>query len=188
MPHLHFLSVVGGALFLTALTGLGQTEIPKDVNGWSKAKWGMTEEQILQAFGGEVVREPSAKDDSFFAPIAIPTTKIGQFQFTVRFRLDPGTHQLCEVALLPVEQMYNYTGSRVNATPEVVFDELKELLTQKYGKPASTGPVYSGTVKVDDDSAIWRFPSAKIELTYIRPLTLGNLIALDYVKNENTEL
>jgi len=179
---------VGGALFLTALAGFGQTEIPKDVNGWSKAKWGMTEEQILQAFGGEVVRVPSAKDDGFAAPIAIPTTKIGRSQFTVRFRLDPGTHKLCEVLLTPVEQTSNYTGSRVNAMPEVVFDELKELLTQKYGKPASTGPVYSGTFETANDSAIWRFPSAKIELTYTRIITLGNYILLHYVKNEKTEL
>jgi hypothetical protein len=179
--------VVCLATLLTART-FGQTNSQKDVEGWSKAKWGMTDEQVLEAFTGDVVRLPASKELDPYAAIRIPIMKIGRSQFTVRFMLDPKTNQLCEVNILPVEQVHDYSGPRTNAPPEVIFDELQELLTQRHGKPTSTGPTHSGTVTLDDNSAVWRFPSTKIQLSYTRTLRFGNRVSVNYTRNAKAEL
>src|SRR4051812_44528656 len=36
-------------------------QLPKDVEGWREAKWGMTKNQVIQAFRGEVKQGPPIK-------------------------------------------------------------------------------------------------------------------------------
>jgi hypothetical protein len=155
---------------------------PKDVNGWRDAKWGMTEEQLKEAFKSEVtlVPEPSVNGDlhSFFA---IPVYEIAGTKFKVVFSLDNDTKTLKAVTMRP-------TNASDAFYPQALFKRLEALLTEKYGSPTRrTRPEdKQDTPSMTSVDAVWEFASTKISLGYLEfsepTMKQSNLFSLTYEK------
>jgi hypothetical protein len=167
-----------------------RSEMTKDVDGWSKAKWGMAEAEVWQAFQGEAVRFPERRNyKNTYATIGIPDYRIGNYRFKVMFMLDSKTNLLTGVNIQPFDQdvggllLGNYRGPVPDGPgPEALFDELKPLLTQKYGQPTS-----SETSRTNEHIAVWRFPTTTIQLNYSTVLGIRSMV-LNYRKNQKSDL
>src|ERR1035438_2984315 len=62
MPNMSIGSTVKKAAFAAMLImSLASAQPPKDIEGWREAKWGMTKDQVLQAFPGEAKQGPPIK-------------------------------------------------------------------------------------------------------------------------------
>lgn len=137
---------------------------PKDVNGWTKASWGMTREEIMKAFPGTRASENVLLSAPF---------KIADHQFTAEFQFSKDSNLLDAVAITPVE------GTRFL---DDLFQPLELMLTEKYGPP-TTRPEPS--IENKEVVISWAFPSTIISL---RRLKTGPPIPVDwltilYVKN-----
>ena len=120
-----------------------------DLEGWRQAKWGMTEEEILDAFKGEAVRlNPSERYHQAVATVGIEFLQISGFSFKAHFLLDEKTKRLFQVTIQPLHQ------EEVNRIPFVLRDAVKDGLTKKYG----------GASVKDGHTLKWIFPSTIIEL------------------------
>jgi hypothetical protein len=129
---------------------------PQDLDGWRAAKWGMSETDVLGAFGGEAVRlnQPERFHGPTVATIAIPKYEIQSTECRVLFGFNAaGALSLVQIAPLD------------NVTPGVwhegLFTSLDNLLTEKYGEPTSTKD--ERVVR----SRVWRLPRTVISLNYL---------------------
>lgn len=151
---------------LLCAVALGAVLFAADPGGWSKAKWGMTEDQILQAFGAEAVRlEPPEKVSDVPVHIAVPIQLAG-----VPFRalmIPDEDGKLSSVLLAPV-----HTSDET----DVLFQNLKELLSQKYGHPLLT------TQEGHFTEVLWLAGSTVITLSrVVLPLTSEQrIVSLKY--------
>lgn len=98
-------------------------------DGWQAARWGMTEQELLDAFPGQAVRldGPTAPRDfdGIVARIGIPSVTIAGVQFAVYFL--PGAAGLDQVKLM--------LRDRALASPEL-FTRVESALAEKYGRPS----------------------------------------------------
>jgi len=141
-------------LILMALIG-------SDPGGWAKAKWGMTEAQLMEI--GTHLRQPD-KINGVLATTGMESVKIGPVDFRAYFVLD--AKGLREVYLVPV------APSDAN---EVVFQAVESLLVDKYGKPWTR-----------DRTSQWTFPTTKITLRYTELKNIGmQVLNLDYVRRDD---
>jgi hypothetical protein len=97
----------------------------EDPGGWSKAKWGMSDEEILAALPGQAVRlDPPEK--YLGSRVHIPSFELAGSEFEVHFVPDKAG-RLSSVLLSPV------------GTPsegfDYLFQSLENLLVAKYGRP-----------------------------------------------------
>jgi hypothetical protein len=132
---------------------------------WRASTWGMSNEEILQAFKAEAhkLATPEKFKDGI-AYVGINDLKINDTPFQVRFIMDPQS-RLKEV-ILRVADSVQFPGTR--------FAELDELLTLKYGKPAYSNDRIEndrrlGNVVILSDTVkkrVWKQQSTTIELTY----------------------
>lgn len=148
----------------------------RDIAGWSKARWGMTDDEILQAFPGEATRLEKTQQYGAgrVADVGIEDTEIDTYHFTVDFLLDGNTHKLVEVLLRLKEKN---PGIAANA-----FDALEKALTEKYGKPAyrkeRAKPGLSGLET--ENWASWHFPSTMIDLRFTHMPGVLSMMAVKY--------
>lgn len=147
-------------LLLSISVGTGvaysQTNAPKDVDGWSKANWGMTAEQVIDAFkvegaharGGFGLQCDSAVEISPFQfGTQEKNSAVAKAKFRVTFDMDRESHRLCRITISPIR-----AGS-------IRFSDVKAMLTKVYGEPKSEEikPLISSR-------AYWQFPSTTIGL------------------------
>jgi hypothetical protein len=149
-PHIAY-------LLLSFCAGVGvalsQTELPKDVDGWSRANWAMTAEQVMQAFKDEgaipskglgLACDAAVEIASFQFDAQDKKSPLSKAKFQVMFNVDQSSHHLCTVTIRPIRS--------------VRFDDVKVMLIKMYGEPKS----------VDTDKfmpkAYWFFPSTSISL------------------------
>src|SRR5216683_1237390 len=82
--------------------------VPKEPAGWSKARWGMTEQQILDAFAGEATvldgPTPERTFNGVLVTVGIKSLSIGGTAYRVFFLMDPKTKTLHEVNLYPLSK------------------------------------------------------------------------------------
>lgn len=151
-----------GALLLCLIACRSTT----DLRGWRQAKWGMTEEEIVDAFRGEAIRlSPPERYHQAVATVGIEYMQIGGFSFKADFLLDEKTKRLFQVTIRPLHQ------EEENRIPFVLRDAVKDGLTRKYGEPA----IAAGR------SFKWVFPSTVIELdAQERSLGVDGLVSLIY--------
>ena len=97
-----------------------------DPGGWTAAKWGMTDEQILQAVPAATRLDPPEKFNH--ARVHIPSFDLAGSRFHVYFI--PGPAGQLDQVLLSAEPC--------DAGYDVLFQQLQELLVQKYGRPWSS--------------------------------------------------
>jgi hypothetical protein len=121
-----------------------------DPLGWSKARWGDTDAELIEAFGGEVVRF-AHPDPTIHARVGIESMELADTKFRVYMVL--GTNdRLQQVLLLP---------SRLADGTDALFQSLEELLVQKYGQPWKTNEDTATNIQ-------WTFKSTIITLSRIR--------------------
>lgn len=110
--------------YLYIVFAIGALAAADDPGGWTRAKWGMTEDQVITAFGGEVTR--FAKPDSANgARIGIERLDLSGTTFKVYMSMDAGG-KLERVLLSPIDP---------KAATDGLFQSLQELLVEKYGRP-----------------------------------------------------
>lgn len=176
MRKVLFLIVIVSVICLPLLV-LSQ---PKDVKGWGKTKWGMTDEEIRAALGNQV--EPYPDNYEYYKvhiDLWIPSIDIGKNPYEVRFEMDNGTDKLILVWITPnrnVVPRYAY---------EYLFESLEEQLIQKYGA--------SNVQKNQEDNFTirerkWSFPSTSIKLYYSKGPGIGPMLNLFYSQNKEENL
>ena len=152
-------------LFTIALLPCQISAQPEDVKGWNKARWGMTEREIENAFKGKVERrrEPIIdKQEGIYVNQEIHDLTFAHTKFTVSFVMDDKTNQLMEVVLTP-------KGSHFR----VLFGILENKLVTKYGPVTYKDKDDIDMHKLGKDgygqdqiSRVWRFPSTIVTLEY----------------------
>lgn len=138
---------------------------PEDIKGWNKARWGMTEREIENAFKGKVeqLREPIIdKQEGIYVKQEINDLTFANTKFTVSFVMDDKANQLREVVLTP-------KGSHFR----VLFGILEKKLVTKYGPVTYRDKEDIDMQKLgkngygqDQISRVWRFPSTLVTLEY----------------------
>lgn len=147
------------ALLSTTATRLNAEE-PEDPHGWNKAKWGMTQAQIIVAFDGK----PHMAQDEIMALAGIESKVltleeflIGNMKFRVQFAFDE-KGGLRQVLLRPIGDP--------KIVPKPAYSNIKSALTEKHGKPSKVGRQQFRGIETTAD---WLFP-----LTLIRIALLDN--------------
>jgi hypothetical protein len=146
------------------------TNPPDTLDGWNRARWGMTEDEVLAAFGGEARRLATTEDYDFtargqrkyFSSIGIDTLQIGSVKCSVRFLFFVDTRTLAYVLIR--------SKTTVNQLiAEGDFTRLEKMLTEKYG-PRTYGSEdrrRDGLGSTIDRQATWAMPKTKIELRFL---------------------
>lgn len=138
---------------------------PEDIKGWNKARWGMTEREIANAFKGKVeqLREPIIdKQEGIYVKQEINDLTFANTKFTVSFVMDDKSNQLREVVLTPKGSHFRVLfgileKKLVTKYGPVTYRDKEDIDMQKLGKNGY-GP--------DQISRVWRFPSTLITLEY----------------------
>lgn len=146
-------------LVLLAITSYSQ---PKDLPGWHEARWGMSEREIVSAFGSRVTRLPERKLFArWHVDYVIPNFKIDRHNYTVFFQMDDRTNKLTQVLI-----RLNEMESRVPR--DGIFSRVHLLLTRNYGSPAGmTEERWSKSpIKSIHLSRKWAFLTTTVELYY----------------------
>ncbi len=144
---------------LTFLNGKTCLSQPKDITGWGRTKWGMTEKEVMKAMGKSashlLPNEQRAQQGSYVPILGDPVT-IGGNQFHPEFVFDEGTKRLRAVVL------------RCERTTDLStddFNKMEELLVAKYGITRLTN-FQHGTGSLKKESA-WTFRSGSVRLVLI---------------------
>ena len=153
------------AVFAVILLPLKISARPKDVKGWNRARWGMTERDIETAFKGKVEqrRQPIIdKQEGIYVSQEINDLTFANTKFTVSFVMDDKTNQLREVVLTPKGTHFR-----------VLFELLEKKLVTKYGPVTFRDKEDVDLQRLGKDgygqdqiSRVWRFPSTLITLEY----------------------
>jgi hypothetical protein len=135
-----------------------------DPGGWSKAKWGMTGEEILKAFNGQVKRRENAEPGQ--RALVIYGLEIAGVKFDVSIGLDE-EDKLLGVGFTPSDQneesrkvLEGHASAQVLAMrAKATFQALENLLVEKYGRPWKSD---EGTNSTEMQ---WTFPTTVITLS-----------------------
>lgn len=156
----------------------------QDVDGWSKAKWGMTELEVMSALKDQQLQQLSADDPASKAhspgPLYVPFKFVGVNidgrSFEARCNFAKSTGRLESITLSYDRSNPHQSG----LVMEGLFEIFEGLLIEKYGVPttvkntSSTPEVFIGRERV------WRFKSGIITLLYSRARSLdGKLMYLN---------
>jgi hypothetical protein len=151
-------------LLLLLCASLRSNSQTHDVFGWRNARWGMSETELVKAFGPELKKLRTAeKFSSRHVDYAIPEYELDGNFYTVFFQMDDKTNRLDQI-LIRLNEMETQNPR------EREFNRLESLLTQDYGLPAQTSdrkfaqPL--AKFKIVDLKRAWRFPTSSIELSY----------------------
>ncbi|MCX5846581.1 MAG: hypothetical protein NTW12_09555 [Deltaproteobacteria bacterium] len=137
----------------------------KDIKGWNKAKWGMTETEIVSVFDGLVLKDKENPLDQY-ASLRIPKYSVGGIDFLVRFEMG-SDDRLRRVVLV-------HEGSIASH-----FGQFEQLLTTKYGQAAQkdeSKPSWTGY----DKTTAWVLPSTKVGLNYTCTRGMGCALIIKY--------
>jgi hypothetical protein len=153
----------------------------KNVDGWSKARWGMTQKQVLNAFSGEArVLTDNSLDRNFswrgIATVGIDSEAIGGIPVRVFFLFD-STGKLDGI------RFNESSSSPVNDH----YMRMESALAGVYGAPTlravqDTRQYPLATVK--GFLSAWVLPNSVIYLSYINPTSL---LSMDKRTNQTTE-
>ena len=135
----------------------------KDVPGWEKGRWGMSEAELLTAFDSRLKKLPAKMEFlAQYVNYVIPEFRLEEESFTVFFQMDNNTHKLEQVLVRLDEQ-------RSRIPREELFNTLAGSLAREYGVPSSKVDdrySFSGKHKGLDLNRTWKFQTTTIELGY----------------------
>jgi len=87
-------------ILLSSIVLAAQSAPPKDVAGWSKAKWGMSESDIQAAFPANITKlEQSVKYDDQYFNLVLNSFEVVNLDFTVRFLMNGKSDRLAGVRI-----------------------------------------------------------------------------------------
>ena len=170
-----------------------QPQFPADVEGWSRSRWGMTEENVLKTFTGEarLLEKPGHFKDGSFSSIEIESLRIGDDIFRVGFTFDGESKTLIRVSLTAhVDKKRPMDGS-------LVFERISVLLVSKYGQPSTKKEekkpvkVLTKNVSIGGDiksDLTWIFPSTVVSLNHTYMKNILNWVIISYRKNRKEDL
>jgi hypothetical protein len=121
-----------------------------DPGGWTKAKWGMTEAELLAAFPGQAARlDPPDKNTG--CRVVIKDFTLSGVNFQVYMMPDPDG-RLSSVLLQPAKS---------DDQTDQLFQDLQNLLVQKYGRPWKTAEGNNAEIQ-------WTFKTSTVTLARTR--------------------
>lgn len=133
----------------------------EDVLGWGSTTWRMTEAEILQLLHPEakpLLPPVEYRNPTRFSTVGIPEKIIGGRGCAIYFFFD-NTTGLNEVIVKPNE-----------INPYGYYEDLLELLTQKYGTATKNEK------KDSTETSVWQFLSTVVELQKIDAFALDMLL------------
>lgn len=139
-----------------------------DATGWSLAKFGMSVDQLRQAFPAAQTVNPPQRDLGTLIRLAATPVQLGPYRASARFEFPPDQDRLTAV---------NLAVSDSASRPEA-FESLKSSLIEKYGKPTGSDQTTERTAFGDyivTRTVEWRVPSAMISLTWIEAGDIGHV-------------
>ncbi|MDJ0611079.1 MAG: hypothetical protein QNJ67_19040 [Kiloniellales bacterium] len=88
------------ALLVCCIVAGSARAAPEDIEGWREARWGMTESELVEAFGGALKDLPGRWDfGGAYAEKALFDVELGGLGFTVFFQMNKESHRLQQVLL-----------------------------------------------------------------------------------------
>jgi hypothetical protein len=139
-----------------------------DPGGWSKAKWGMNEIQLADAFGADLIH---TGDPSKAIHLAVDVA-LADVPFRAELALDKDG-KLAHVLLTP---------RRDKDADEFLFEHLQDALVLKYGRPWKSTAGHSTKYQ-------WSFPATSITLSIFQDKELGAcMISLSYDRRADDSL
>jgi len=154
------------AILIYALLGGACFSLPAadDPGGWSKAKWGMSEPQLADAFGPGIVRlDPPDKVSGIPVLLAVDLDLAGS-PFRAKLILDK-YGKLSSVLLQP---------RQTDACGAYLFQSLQNSLVEKYGRPWKSEAGMSTDLQ-------WSLATTVIHLSLAQEKQLGFcLLTLQY--------
>lgn len=164
-------------MLVTAALAYGSSK-PADVDGWDGVRWGMTDEEVKEAFGSDAKMMEPREDakEGLYSNILLSSVKLGGQEFRASLWMDTDTKKLKKIVFVPKEQPEGYEWAET-------FIKLEESLVGKYGAPdveeTSNDPGTSAERK-------WIFPSTIIEMSYLR-IQDTELLLLVFSDNEKAQ-
>jgi hypothetical protein len=174
------MKILGITVILTIIflpPNLTSAQTAKDICGWDKARFGMTEEELKMVYQESIVEFPEAKRTQYWImpKFGLKGLKIGEIDFNVRFFMDPKTLKLKWIQLTPSKKKGD--GFEVS---KYDYDKLKGMLISKYGPSTDEQiqPRQRSGVK-EEYSASWNFQCTRIEGKY-SVIGFSNFLSLFY--------
>lgn len=159
-------------IFLSFIFFMVASAQPKDIPGFMKTKWGMTDEEILNAMKDEAVKLKSKKlFRTSYSNIGLKEVTIDSNKFIGYFLMNEDTKTLSQVNLNIVYQHLE--------DPFETYESLKRYLINEYGQPTKERSEMRGASH--NKALLWIFPSTVILVTSWGP-KLDNLM-IQYFKN-----
>jgi hypothetical protein len=155
------LVAVAGAV--TPLSAQG----PRDVQGWAKLTWGMSNDQALAAYAGQIKQNPRGSRHGITDRFTIMSLIADDLELEAAVATPDDSDQVIRVILTPAHEPHDprYVHDR-----RYYYDRLLIFLVEKYGSPTFTD--VSGEEKLH----LWAFPSTTITL-FLR----GDTLAVGYL-------
>ncbi|MCK5833724.1 hypothetical protein KAH81_08650 [bacterium] len=143
---------------------------PKDVHCWDKAKWGMTEDQIVEAFSKRAERHQKNKYKHFYSTVRVKGFSFGKREYRADMLFDNDSGLLEGINLRAQDEKF------LNVVDE--FKILSKLLQTTYGNPSEKTRT----------EMVWTFPSTTIRLKYTTiPMAGINIVRVYFRQNQNKE-
>jgi len=166
-------------IIFSPCTKIEESKTPRDIKGWGKAQWGMSEKEILKLFKDEGVY----KKESF---LVIDSLEIEGYEFQVTFIMDPKEKKL---QIVHISTDIRRPIHEDQFLSEALFKRIERGLVGKYGPPTQKkeekepdeekttdfGPMPDGVSDTIfyfkkgniEFESIWNFPNTEIILSYI---------------------
>jgi hypothetical protein len=166
-----------------------------DPGGWAKAKWGMTVEQVTSAFRGSKYRlvpiravDGPAMDGllAIDGCVDLQIAKTAQVEPPRCFRVWFGFTKATPPTLMHIDFKTDPPSSMAN-TP--AFIALRDMLSDKYGLPASEKKSQPPDALFFSDEVIWKFPKSRIRLSLmdLKSDSQNLFLSLQYFKAPSTD-
>ncbi|MGB2691797.1 MAG: hypothetical protein WBC96_04810, partial [Thermodesulfobacteriota bacterium] len=152
---------------------------PKDVYGWDKLRWGMTEEEVIPILGKDVKKRNTRHDekDNMYSSLQLRKIEIADNEFRASLWMDSDTKKLRRIVFFPEGQPEKYEWAKM-------FIETENFLVKKYGPPSIEKTSNDPGTSAD---RIWMFPTTEIELSYLS-LEGSELLLLVFSQTEKVSI
>lgn len=136
------------ALILFVRSTLAADDDPRNIAGYDKTVWGMSEDEVLAAEAprAERLEKPSRRVNGDIVSIVIRELETEGIQFSAYFIFDSQNRKLIAVGLQSAVDI----GASVGST----LSRIEKLLTEKYGQPGEK----------NGENVFWKLPKTTIEL------------------------
>ena len=136
------------ALLLFVRCSLAADDDPRQIAGYGKAVWGMSEDEVLAAEAprAERLEKPSTMVNGDIVSIVLKGVETEGIQFSVYFIFDSQNRKLINVSL--------QSAADIGASVGNTLARIEKLLTEKYGQPDEK----------NGENLLWKLPKTTIEL------------------------